>query len=98
MALIGKYNIVVLSITKESDRMADMYIRERIIPGNFRNDSAHIAIASINGLDCIVSYNFRHINRPKTKILTEHVNHAQGYKGIVICTSKEALDYNDDSD
>ena len=32
LALIGKYNIVVLSITKESDRMADMYIRERIIP------------------------------------------------------------------
>ena len=24
----------------------------------FRNDSAHIAIASVHGLDCILSYNF----------------------------------------
>jgi hypothetical protein len=97
LALIEKYNIIVLGITKESDRVADIYIRERIIPAKFRDDSAQVAIASVNGLDGIVSYNFRHINRSKTKMLVERVNHAEGYKGIVICTSKEVLDYDDES-
>ena len=51
-----------------------------------------IAIASVHGLDCVLSYNFQHINKLKTKILTERVNRAEGYKGIVICTSREVLD------
>ena len=92
LSLIDEYHITVLGITSESDRMADLYITNGIIPLKFRNDSAHIAIASVHGLDCVLSYNFQHINKLKTKILTERVNRAEGYKGIVICTSKEVLD------
>ena len=92
LSLIDEYHVTVLGITSESSRMADIYIANGIIPAKFRNDSAHIAIASVHGLDCILSYNFQHINKLKTKILTERVNRAEGYNGIVICTSKEVLD------
>ena len=92
LSLIDEYHITVLGITSESSRMADLYIAKNIIPPKFRNDGAHIAIASIHGLDCILSYNFKHINKLKTKILTERVNRAEGYNGVVICTSKEVLD------
>jgi hypothetical protein len=61
-------------------------------PLRFSCDSAHIAVASINGLDCVLSYNFQHINRLKTKMPTERVNHREGYSGIVICDAKEVLD------
>jgi hypothetical protein len=91
LSLIDKYHITVLGITGESRRIADLYIAEKIIPSRFRNDGARIAIASINGLDCVLSYNFQHINKLKTKILTERVNRTEGYNGIVICTAKEVL-------
>jgi hypothetical protein len=90
--LIDEFNIAELGITDEINRIADLYITRKIIPGRFRLDGAHIAAASINEMDCILSYNFQHINRLKTKVLTEQVNREEGYKGIVICTAKEVLD------
>ena len=92
LALLDEYNITVLPITDESNQFADLYVSENIIPARFRLDGAHIAIACIHGLDCLLSYNFQHINRIKTKLLTEKINHEKGYKGIVICTAKEVLE------
>jgi hypothetical protein len=63
-----------------------------IIPAKFRLDGAQIAIASIHGLDYVLSYNFQHINRAKTKLLTDRVNNEKGYSSVLICTAKEVLD------
>ena len=92
LALVDKYGITSFETDDEADRMADLYISERIIPPGYRTDAAHIAIASIRGLDCVVSYNFQHINRLRTKISTERVNYENGYKSVFICTAKEALE------
>ena len=92
LELIEKYKIITLNISEESDRMADLYVQNKIIPLKYRLDAAHIAIASIHGLDCVLSFNFEHINKLKTKRMTELVNLNEGYKGITICTPMEVLD------
>lgn len=92
LALITEYGITVLDTTDESDNLAALYISAKVIPERFEYDSAHIAVASINGLDCIVSYNFKHINRVKTKLLTGRINSVHNYGTVVICTAKEVLD------
>ncbi|MCL2343117.1 MAG: hypothetical protein FWC62_04345 [Firmicutes bacterium] len=92
LALIDAYSIITLPITDAANQLANLYVSGNIIPVRFRLDGAHIAVASINGLDCVLSYNFKHINRVKTKLLTEHINHEKGYRGIVICTAKEVLE------
>jgi hypothetical protein len=97
LALVDEYNIAILDVSDESKRLAQLYISEKIIPPRYSYDSAHIAIASIYGLDCVLSYNFKHINRLKTKIHTERVNRTEGYNGVVICTAKEVLDYDEES-
>jgi predicted nucleic acid-binding protein len=97
LALIDEYNIAMLDIDAESDRLADLYVEHSIIPLKYRIDGAHIAIAAINGLDFILSFNFQHINKLKTKRMTELVNLSEGYKGIIICTPMEVLD-NDESE
>ena len=91
LALIQEYNIILLPITEESDHFADMYVSKNIIPAHFRLDGAHIAVASLNNLDYVLSYNFQHINRAKTKLLTERVNREHGYGTVVICTAREVL-------
>ena len=92
LVLLDEYNIAVLPITDESDHFADVYVSENIIPSRFRLDGAHIAIASLNGLDYVLSYNFQHINRAKTKLLTERINREHGYGTVLICTAKEVLE------
>lgn len=62
--LIRKFPI--LEPTPQSVRLSEEYIRHYIIPDNFYNDGLHIAIATVNHLDIIVSYNFQHIVNLKT--------------------------------
>ena len=92
LALIKEYDIQVFSIDVESDRLASLYVARKVIPERFRFDSLHVAAASVHGLDYVLSYNFRHINRVKTKLLTSRINSEEGFGTVVICTAKEILD------
>ena len=98
LSLIDEYNINVLPITDEANQLASLYIAEKIIPARFRLDGAQIAISSIHGIDYVLSYNFKHINRAKTKLLTGRINSEKGYSNIVICTAKEVLDDENDEE
>lgn len=92
LSLIERYNINVIDADDEAARLADVYVHCKMIPAQYRMDGAHIAIASINELDCILSFNFQHINKLKTKRMTELINLNEGYKGIIICTPMEILE------
>jgi len=92
LALIEQFNINVLEIDEESENLSNIYIREGIIPVKYGLDSAHIASATVNNLDCVLSFNFQHINKLKTKEMTALVNLREGYKSIIICTPMEVLD------
>ncbi len=97
LALIEKYGIVMLEPDEETTRLADLYIKEGIIPEKYRFDGTHIACTSTNGLDGVLSFNFQHINKLKTKEMTALVNLREGYKSVIICTPMEVLD-NEESD
>ena len=90
--LITEFNINFINTDDEIDYLADLYITRKAIPERCRFDSSHIAAASVYGLDCLLSYNFQHINRVKTKLLTGRINNENGYETVVICTAKEVLD------
>ena len=92
LALFDQYGLTCLGAEDEAYRLADLYVSRKIIPERFRFDGTHIAIAAIHGLDCICSYNFKHINRVSTKIMTARVNNEEGYVSIVICTAREVLE------
>ena len=64
-----------------------------IIPAKFRIDGVHIAMAAIYDMDCIVSLNFHHINKLKTKITTEIIHRMKGYNNPFICTPMEVIEY-----
>jgi predicted nucleic acid-binding protein len=92
MNLIERFGIKMLEATQEANDLAAHYVRNGIIPAKYRTDGEHIACASVNGLDCILSFNFQHINKLKTKRMTEIINLTEGYKGITICMPMEVLD------
>lgn len=96
LSLIERYNIKVIDADDEAVRLAGVYVQNNVIPAKYRMDGTHIAIASINELDCILSFNFQHINKLKTKRMTELINLNEGYKGIIICTPMEVLEDEED--
>jgi hypothetical protein len=91
--LIPKYKIIILEIDKKAYDLSEIYIEMGIIPQKFRIDGIHIAMAAINDMDCIVSLNFHHINKLKTKMATEIIHRMKGYNNPFICTPMEVIDY-----
>jgi predicted nucleic acid-binding protein len=92
LKLISDYEIEVLEYNDAAFDLADTYIERSIIPKKSRVDGVHIAMAAINNMDCIVSLNFKHINKIKTKILTENVHNRLGYSNPIICMPMEVFD------
>ena len=90
--LIPGYNIRNLQKTEEIERLADKYLEEKIIPEKYRTDALHIAAAAVNDLDIIVSWNFKHIVKRNTIIMTELVNKRNGYKKVDIYSPREVTD------
>ena len=82
----------ILVVTEEINCLAEKYIDEKIIPIRYRDDALHIALASINEADILVSWNFKHLVRHKTRIEVAGVNTFMGYKTIDICTPREVAE------
>jgi hypothetical protein len=92
LALIPKYGMTVLPVNSESERLANVYVEEGIIPEKYRTDGIHIALTAVSGLDFIVSYNFNHIVKRKTIETTEMVNFREGYKRVGIYSPTEVIE------
>ena len=90
--LIEKYSITILNTSDEIDRLAEKYIDNSIIPRKKIIDAMHIAVASVNELDIILSFNFKHINKLKTKTLIPAINLLSGYQEIIIAQPEEVID------
>lgn len=94
--LINKFDINILEIEAEAERIADIYVQEGIVPQKYSTDAVHIAIATISGMDIIVSWNFKHIVKRKTILMTNVVNLREGYKNIDIYSPSEVIENEED--
>jgi len=46
-----------LSITDEAVDLAGRYVRDGVIPARYRDDAVHVALAVLNNLDVVVTWN-----------------------------------------
>ncbi len=82
-----------LEVDAEVELLALTYISEKALGKASSNDAYHIALASVNRLDCLVSWNFKHIvNFDKIKQFNS-INLKNGYPLIDIRTPLEFLKY-----
>jgi len=71
--------------------LARAYLAAGVLPQNREEDALHIAAATCLQLDFLVSWNHRHMTRPKKRLQYESVNRLQGYlKTPMICNPFEA--------
>ena len=92
-ALLEKYVKTIILPSPEAKRMAGVYITKGIIPAKFIDDAIHIATATVNNLDFVISYNMGHIVKTKTMVGAGIANLREGYRQIGLSTPTEVLDY-----
>jgi len=84
---IGSFEI--LTITENIEHLAKEYIRIGAIPEKYLEDALHIAIAVENKLEYLLSWNFSHMVKRKTKELVNTYNQKNNYSRIEIITPAE---------
>jgi len=90
--LVRKTSPQILETDLEVELLAGRYIKEGIIPEKYRGDAIHIAVAVINEIDVIVSWNFQHIVKLKTRTEVNGVNKLLDYSEIEICSPMEVIE------
>ena len=78
-----------LTISDECERLAREYVSQGIIPKKYVDDARHIAVAVVNSIDYLVSWNFEHIVKVKTRRMVGRVDAEKGYKPIEIIAPPE---------
>jgi predicted nucleic acid-binding protein len=78
--------------TEESEFLASKYIENNAISKNFQEDALHIALATINKADVLVSWNFRHIVNLRRIHLYNSINLMNDYQQIEIRTPREVIE------
>jgi predicted nucleic acid-binding protein len=81
--------IELLELTDEAIELRDLYIKNGILSKKWIDDATHVALATINRADAIVSWNFRHIVRLDKIKMFNQINLLFGYGILTIISPKE---------
>ena len=74
---------------ERADALAMRLIQEVPLPKKAAVDAAHIAIATVSGMDYLLTWNFKHIANAVLRDRIERVCRSSGYKPPAICTPEE---------
>ena len=81
----------VLTLTDDIEWIVSEYIRHGAVPEGYPEDAYHIGIAVIKEVDYLLSWNFKHIVRRKTRDIVRMVNTLNNLRQIEIITPAELL-------
>lgn len=84
-------NLKNLQMDTKIRSLAKEYVKEGAIPQSYSEDALHIAISTLNEMDYLLSWNFRHIVKMKTRKIVNMVNFNLGYPDLNISTPAEIL-------
>ena len=90
-------DIPSIVITSEAQILANLLVATRLVPDNSVRDALHIAIAATQGIDYLLTWNFKHINNAETKLLIARNIENDGWTCPTLCSPEElgATDYDE---
>ena len=92
-------SVALLDVDERSEELTRLLLDNGAVPRVAAADAAHIAIAVTNGVDYLVTWNFRHIANAAMRSRIERVCREAGYEPPTICTPNELMepDHADDT-
>jgi hypothetical protein len=85
-------NIPLLALTDAAKNLAMALVDKQAIPEKAAEDALHIAIATTNGMDFLITWNFKHIANATMRSKIEYICRLNGYEPPVICSPQELLE------
>lgn len=83
--------VPVLAQSPEVETLADALLREVPLPGKAAADALHIAVAAVNGMSYLLTWNCTHIANATLRPRIEALCRQFGYEPPVICTPTELV-------
>jgi predicted nucleic acid-binding protein len=90
---IRKVPFQVIAEDENSADLLEIYEREDFIRKGARMDLRHLSVATVYGVDAVVSWNFRDIVNIRTRRAVHSVNLRLGYPLIEIVSPEEVVEY-----
>ncbi len=90
---LPKENLEKVEITDEILALATRYVDEKVVGATSFDDCIHIATATINRADILVSWNFKHIVNVYRIRGYNSINLRMNYPSLEIRSPKEVVDY-----
>jgi hypothetical protein len=81
----------VLPYPKEAEDLTRALLSSGLIPAKAETDAAHVAIASVHGMDFLLTWNCRHIANAAIVEKLRDICDREGFPAPVICTPHELM-------
>ncbi|MCA9416155.1 MAG: PIN domain protein [Candidatus Omnitrophica bacterium] len=91
----GPFSWEIVQETEESIELAEQYLSSGVVGPRFFDDCRHVAIATIEKVEVMLSWNLRHIVHYDKIRLFNAVNLIQGYGTLEIRTPAEVISYDE---
>jgi predicted nucleic acid-binding protein len=89
-------DIQVLQLDRQSVDLAKALINQAAVPRKALDDALHLAVAAVNGMDFLLTWNCRHIDNAEMKPKIRKVIESKGYQCPEIATPIELMGVHDD--
>jgi predicted nucleic acid-binding protein len=80
-----------LESTEEAQALAQKLVREGAVPTRFGVDALHIAVAVVNGIEYLLTWNCTHLANATMRHKIEGVCRSAEYEPAIICTPEELM-------
>ena len=88
----------LLEMSTDALALAAQLVESGTIPQEAADDAMHLAIAAVNGVEYLVTWNCRHLANATRRAQIEAAIRAAGYEPPIICTPEELLEVDSDEE
>ncbi len=81
-----------VEINQEVIDLANCYMENKVVPGDFRNDAVHIAVGTVYAVDVLLTWNFKHIVNLQRIRRFNSINLKEGYPFIEVRSPREVIE------
>ncbi|AUT01321.1 hypothetical protein CLI64_13425 [Nostoc sp. CENA543] len=86
-------SLTFLDLTEEAMELAQEFLQQSNLPPKAANDALHIALATVYGLDYLLTWNCKHMANAQIQRKLSQISSGLGYDLPIICTPYELMGF-----
>ena len=85
-------SFTVLDVDQEATALAGQILAAKAVPAEYPDDALHMAVAAVNGMDVLITWNFAHLSNPIARARIRRIIEETGYLCPEVCSPEELLE------